>query len=117
MIIATNMAAKIAGTLTDQTQQAVVAIVQKVREKLRSRPDGSGEVATLDAVIATGDPGAAEALAQVLEGLFARDPRFREEIRMLWGSAGSDEHVTNVFSGQAGKVIMMRDVNGDLTIN
>jgi hypothetical protein len=25
--------------------------------------------------------------------------------------------LTNVFSGKVGKVIMMRDVNGDLTIN
>jgi hypothetical protein len=28
-----------------------------------------------------------------------------------------DDGVTNVFYGKADKVIMMRDVNGDLTIN
>lgn len=117
MIIATNVAAKIAGILTDQAQQGVTAIVQKIREKIRSRPGGPGEIAALDAVIATGDVRAAEALAQVLEDLFAMDPQFREEIRMLWDSSSSDDHVTNVFSGQAAKVIMMRDVNGDLTIN
>jgi hypothetical protein len=117
MMIATNVAAKIADTLTGQAQQAVAAIVQKIREKLRSRPGGSGEVATLDTAIAAGDTRAAEALAQALEELFAKDPQFREEIRVLWDSAGSDDRVTNVFSGKASKVIMMRDVNGDLTIN
>jgi len=87
------------------------------RSQLRSRPGGSGEVATLDAAIAADDARAAEALAQTLEELFAKDPQFREKIRVLWDSAGSDDRVTNVFSGEASKVIMMRDVNGDLTIN
>lgn len=117
MIIATNVAAKLADSLTGQAQQAVATIVRKIREKLRSRPGGSGEVATLDAAITAGDAGAAQALAQALDELFAKDPQFREEIRMLWDSARSDDRVTNVFSGKAGKVIMMRDVNGDLTIN
>ena len=117
MTIATNVATKIADTLTDQAQQAVAAIVQKVRERLRSRLGGSGEIATLDAAITTNDAPAAEALARVLEHLFAADLQFREEIRELWDSAGARDSVTNVFHGKADKVIMMRDVNGDLTIN
>jgi hypothetical protein len=117
MIIATNVAAKIAGTFTDQAQQAVVAIVSKIREKLRPGPGVSGDVATLDAAITSSDASATEVLAQALEELFAKDPQFRDEIRTLWDSVGSDDRVTNVFSGKAGKVIMMRDVNGDLTIN
>ena len=97
MTIATNVATKIADTLTDQAQQAVAAIVRKIREKFRSRPGGSGEVATLDAAITTSEGPAAEALARVLEQLFAADPWFREEIRALWDSAGVDDGVTNVF--------------------
>jgi hypothetical protein len=117
MTIATNVATKITDTLTDQAQQAVAAIVRKIRDKFRSRPGGSGEVATLDAAITTSGAPSAEALALAVEQLFAADPRFREEIRALWDSAGMDDGVTNVFYGKADKVIMMRDVNGDLTIN
>jgi hypothetical protein len=117
MTIATNVAAKIADTLTDQAQEAVAAIVRKIREKIRSRPGESGAVATLDAAITTSDAPSAEALARLLEQLFTADPRFREEIRALWDSASVDNGVTNVFYGKADKVIMMRDVNGDLTIN
>jgi hypothetical protein len=118
MIVATNVAAKIADSLTGQAQQAVTAIVRKIREKIHSRPGGSGELAALDAAITAGDAPAAEALARVLEELFAKDPEFHREVRVLWGSVSSvEDRVTNVFSGQAGKVIMMRDVNGDLTIN
>jgi hypothetical protein len=43
--------------------------------------------------------------------------RFKDEIQALWDSALSDEGVTNVFHGKADKVITMRDVNSDLTIN
>jgi hypothetical protein len=35
----------------------------------------------------------------------------------LWDSAGVDDGVTNVFYGRADKVIIMRDVKGDRTIN
>jgi hypothetical protein len=115
--IAANVGTKIADTLTDQAQQAIAAIVRKIREKFRSRPGASGEVATLDAAITTSGAPAADALARALEQLFAADPQFREEIRALWDSAGTDDSVTNVFYGKADKVIMMRDVNGDLTIN
>lgn len=115
--IATNVATKITDTLTSQAQQAVAAIVEKIRERLRSRAGESGEVATLDAAVTASDAPAEESLAQVLERLFIADPRFREEIRALWNSAHPDEGVSNVFHGKADKVIMMRDVNGDLTIN
>jgi hypothetical protein len=117
MTIATNVAGKITDTLTDQAQRAVAAIIRRIREKLRSRPDQSGEVATLDATVAVGGPSAVEALARTLEQLFAADAAFRDEIRELWDSAQSDHSVTNIFHGKADKVIMMRDVNGDLTIS
>jgi hypothetical protein len=115
--IATNVVTKIADTLTDQAQQAVAAIIRRVREKLRSRPGEADEVAMLNVTIATGDASAAEALARTLEQLFSADPQFRDEIQALWDSASSDDSVTNIFHGKADKVIMMRDINGDLTIN
>jgi DNA helicase IV len=115
--IATSVAAKIADNLTEGARQAVVAIVRKIRDKVRSRSSEPAEAATLDAAITSGDEPAAAALARLLEALFAADRRFREEIYALWDSGRPDDSVTNVFQGQADKVIMMRDVHGDLTIN
>jgi hypothetical protein len=118
MTIATNVATRIADTLTDQAQQAIAAIIRRIREKLPSRPGGPGEIALLDATVGTGEASAMNALARTLEQLFVADPRFRDEIQALWDSAHpDDDSVTNIFHGKAGKVIMMRDVNGDLTIN
>jgi hypothetical protein len=115
MTIATNAATKIADTLTDQAQQAIAAIIQRIRAKVRAQPDDSRDLATLDAAITTSDTPAAEELARMLERLFAADPGLREEIQALWAAA--DGGTTNIFSGKADKVIMMRDVKGDLTIN
>jgi len=117
MTVATNVATKIADTLTEQAQQAVAAIVRRIREKFRSPSAASAEVATLDAAVLAGDAATVEALARKLEQLFAADPQFRDEIQALWDSAHADNSVTNIFHGKADKVIMMRDVHGDLTIN
>jgi hypothetical protein len=117
MTIATNVATRLADSLTDQAQRAVASIVGRIRDKLRSRPGEPGAVATLDAAIAASDATSTQALALLLERLFAADPGFGDEIRALWDSAGIDDSVTNVFHGKADKVIMMRDVHGDLTIN
>jgi hypothetical protein len=117
MAIATNVATKITDALTTQAQQATTQIVRRISQKVRSKPDDSRDAATLNAAIATGDAPAAEALARLLEQLFAADPRFREEVQELWDSADVDGAVTNLFYGKADKVIMMRDVKGDLTIN
>jgi hypothetical protein len=117
MTVATTIVTKIADTLTDRAQQAVGAVVRRIREKLRARPGVSDEVAAFDAEIATGDASAVEALAGTIGRLFEADPGFRDEIQGLWNVVRLDESVTNVFHGKADKVIMMRDVNGDLTIN
>jgi hypothetical protein len=117
MTVAASVATKIADTAVDSAQQAITAVTRKIREKLRSRPGGSREVAVLDAAITSGDETRARELARLLEQLFAADPQFREEVRELWDSGRPDNGVTNVFHGKADKVIMMRDVNGDLTIN
>lgn len=115
MTIATNVTAKITDSLTGQAQQAMSAIVRKIREKLRSRAGAADQIAALDA--ATSEAATAEALAQILERLFTMDPRFREEIQGLWDSVHAADCGNNAFYGKANKVIMMRDVIGDLTIN
>lgn len=91
MTIATSVAAKIADTLTDQAQQAITAIIRKLRGKFQSRE--GGEILTLDAAVATGGAPAVEALTSALEQLFAAEPSFREEIRALWDSAGIGQGV------------------------
>lgn len=116
MDIATAVAAKAAETMTEQVQQAVAAVVRRIRDKLREDPD---KVAALDAASA-GDTAAAVPLARILDAEFALDPGFRDEIRALWlpaPPAAQGNAVSNVFSGRADKVIQMRDVHGDLTIS
>lgn len=58
MAIATNVATKIADTLTNQAQHTMATIIRRIREKLPSRPAQLGEVATLDATVAVGDASA-----------------------------------------------------------
>lgn len=119
LAIATAVAGKAAESMTEQARQAIAVIVGKVREKLRGRPD---DVAVLDTAI-NGEPvrdESAEPLALILEREFEADPRFRDEIRALWlqaAPAATDDAVSNVFHGKADKVIQLRDVHGDLTIN
>ena len=110
MEIATAVTGKVAETMTEQAQHAVAAIAQRIREKLRKH-----HPADLPALEAP-----AEVLAPVLEREFAADPAFRDEIRALWlpvAPAVRDDGVSNVFTGKADKVIQLRDVHGDLTIN
>jgi hypothetical protein len=116
MDIATTVATKVAGAMTEQAQQVVAAVVRKIRDKLRKDRD---KVATLDAASA-GDTAASVPLARILDGEFALDPGFRDEIRALWlqvAPAAQGDAVSNVFTGNADKVTQLRDVHGNLTIN
>jgi hypothetical protein len=113
MAIATAVAGKAAESLTGQAAQAIAAIRRKIQERSRS-----GEVPALDA--ARDDPSAMAGLARFLDAEFAADPAFRAEIRALWlqaAPAATDDAVSNVFYGKAGKVIQLRDVHGDLNIS
>jgi hypothetical protein len=78
LAIATSVAGKAAEALTDQARQAIAAIVSKIRDRLRSRPD---DVAILDA--ATADPSMTRPLATILDREFTADPEFHEEIEAL----------------------------------
>lgn len=115
LAIASAVVGKVAEAATEQGRQAFSAIVAKIRGRLRDRP---AAIAVLDAA-ASGER-EPEALAVLLDREFAADPAFGEEIRSLWlrlAPAATDDAVSNVFSGKAGKVIQLRDVYGDLNIS
>lgn len=115
LAIATAVAGKAAESLTGQAQQAIATLMGKVRERLRRHPEGT---VTLDAAAA--DRSAAESLAVALEREFEASPDFRNELMSLWqqiGESSVDAAVSNVFVGTADRVVQLRDVHGDFTIN
>lgn len=117
--IATAMAGKAVEIVGEPAKNAVAAIARKVRDRFRGHPE--------EAVLAAAEenPGSAphiDELALALRRAMAEDPGFRAELHALWGqveAASVAEHggVVYNFRGQAEKVIMLRDVNGGLTIN
>jgi hypothetical protein len=115
LAIATAVAGKSAEVMTDQARQAISVITQKIRAKLGKHPP---DVTVLDtAARGESEP---DALAQVLDREFTADPAFRDEIKTLWlqvGPSAAGDAVSNTFHGKADKVIQLRDVHGDLTIN
>jgi hypothetical protein len=120
MAIATGAAGQVAGTLTEQGQQAVAAIVRRMRERFRGKP---AETAVLDQAIAETAPEgsfAVESLARALEREFAADARFRDEVLALWQQvteAALAPGAVNVFSGTARTVTQIGgDVHGDIEI-
>lgn len=113
LAIASAAAGKAAESVTGQAQQAFAAMVGKIRERLRRRPE---DVTALDA--AARDESGVEPLAVVLEREFEASPDFRDELSGLWQQiSGGESAVSNVFLGKADKVVQARDVHGDLTIN
>ena len=119
LAIATAVASKSAEKMTEQAQQAIADIVQRIREKLATRHQTRAEVAILESAI-DDDGSATEPLARILDREFTADPSFRDEIRALWGQAASvnaNYGVLNVFTGTADKVTQLGNVGGDLTIN
>lgn len=111
LAIATAVAGKAAEGMTEQARQAVSAIVTRLRVKLRRHP---ADLAVVDA-----ESPELEAVAQILDREFAADPGFRDEVRALWvqaSPAATDDAVSNVFHGQADKVIQLRDVHGDINL-
>lgn len=119
--IAAIMAGKAVELASEPTKDAIGAIVRKVRDKLRGRPQSE---ATLTAAVE--QPDSAERLAAVeavLRQAIADDPAFGAELRALWHQAravdasAAQDGVVNVFHGRAEKSIQLRDVHGDLTIS
>jgi hypothetical protein len=132
--VTTAAAGTMAGSLTEQARQAVVAITQKLRDKLRSQPAAlaildpappSTEAGPEDTSITYFSPVSVASLADALSDAFAADPAFRAEILSLWHAAepgasevtAADDAVVNTFRGMAGKVVQLRDIHGDLNIS
>ncbi|MFF5258358.1 hypothetical protein ACFY4C_05390 [Actinomadura viridis] len=119
MAIATAMAGKAVEVAGEPAREAVAAMVRKVREKFRGR---AAEEAVLEGVVA--DPDSPERLSELHEAIrraIAEDAAFGTTLESLWNqvrsdSTATDDGVVNNFSGQAGKVVQMRDVHGDLRI-
>ncbi|MEU8033798.1 hypothetical protein AB0C13_35170, partial [Streptomyces sp. NPDC049099] len=80
-------------------------VTPRVVARVRARFSGRSEALASEA-----------STAEALDGEFARDPGFREEIRVLWGRASGDS-VVNSFSGQAKTVVQARDIHGGFTVN
>lgn len=111
LAIATAVAGKAAEGMTDQARRAVATIIAKLRAKLRKYP---ADLAVVDAE--SPEP---ETVAQILDREFGADPGFCDEVKALWvqvAPAATDDAVSNVFYGQADKVIQLRDVHGDINM-
>jgi hypothetical protein len=112
--IAAALAGKAVELVGEPAKQAVAAIVRKVRDKFRGRPD---DEAALTAVAVEPDsPERLAAFDAALRQAIADDPAFGAELRALWRQAQGGA-VTNIVSGRADKSVQLRDVHGDLTIN
>ena len=113
--IASAVAGKAAESFSGQTGRALAAVVQRIRDKFRGHPTA---LAALDR--AEAEHGDVSELAALIDQASSEDPEFGRQIRALWnqsGLAATDEGVVNFFHGHAEKVVQLRDLNGDLTIN
>lgn len=117
--VATAIAAKAAEGLSEAGRAAFSRLVQRVRSRLDTEPDGAQ---TLDS--AERDPGDArlvERLAATLSAAAERDPAFGAEVARLWsearaGAVATHDGVVNQQSGTVGgNVIQARDVSGGIT--
>ncbi|MFI0482341.1 hypothetical protein [Actinomadura sp. 9N215] len=105
--IATAMAGKAVEVAGEPVRAAVAEISRRVRERFRGRPSDEAALFRADE-----EP---EVLQGAVRHLLDEDPAFRTEMETLWNNAqtlasASGEGVVNVFNGQAGKVVQLRDV-------
>jgi type II secretory pathway pseudopilin PulG len=119
--MATAVASQAAQTLTDRATSALTAIARRIKAQFRDRP---ADLAVLDEAQAHPEsPERINLLAEALRAAAVADPGFGREITGLWGQAQAEvaiaagDGVVNSFHGNAGKVVQLRDVHGDLTIN
>jgi hypothetical protein len=115
--IATAVAGSAAQALTEQAARLLAQITDQIRRKLGGNPRALAVLSDQDG--ADGSPGRVSALAVLLQQAFHDDPAFAGELAALWRDYLSATVSTsvNAFHGTAGKVVQLRDVYGDLTIN
>ncbi|TDD83597.1 hypothetical protein E1293_14350 [Actinomadura darangshiensis] len=116
--IATAMAGKAVEVAGEPVRAAVAELSRRVRERFRGR---ASDEEALERAIADPAPDRIATLSSVVEHLMAEDPGFGAEARNLWNqaqtnAAASDDGVVNILNGQAGRVVQLRDVHGDLNI-
>jgi hypothetical protein len=122
MEIATAVASQTAQTLSAQATGVLAEIVKRITSKFRDHP---ADLAVLNSAQGTqASPDVIPQLADALRRAAREDPDFAREIMALWTTQTStemntatSEGVVNNFHGDAARIIQMRDVHGDLTIN
>jgi len=121
MAIATAVASQTAQSLTSQAGHTIAEIARRIQHKFRGSP---ADLAILTAAQGkSASPEQATELARALDRAITEDPAFGHDMRKLWDQSGNiliaatGDAVANVFTGKAAKVIQLRDVHGDLTIN
>lgn len=120
MAIATAVAGGVAQSLSDQARETVAALVRHIKEKFHASPAAQAALAA-----AVADPGSAAGVSQLASALdeaAAADHEFGRRIRELWGEirlavSARDDATVNAFTGQAEKVVQLRDVQGDISIS
>ena len=111
LAIAAAIAGKATEGMTEQARQAVSAVVARLRAKLRRHP--------ADLAVVAAESPEPETVARILDREFTADPGFRDEIRTLWATVSptaTGDAVVNSVSGQAGKVVQLRDAHGDISL-
>jgi hypothetical protein len=119
--IATAVTSAATQSPTGQANHAITEITHRIQDRFRDRPADLAILTAAQGESASADQ-AAE-LAHALDRVVAEDPAFGEEIRTIWDRSGiaaitaTGETVVNIVSGKADKVVQLRDLHGDLTIN
>ncbi|MEV4670624.1 MULTISPECIES: hypothetical protein [Actinomadura] len=116
--IATAMAGKAVEVAGEPVRAAVAELSRRVRERFRGRPS---DEAVLARAADDPTPERVAALTSAVAALMAGDAGFEAEARNLWNqaqtnAAATGDGVVNVLNGQAGRVVQLRDVHGDLNI-
>jgi hypothetical protein len=117
--VATIIVRKTVEALADPAKDAVAKLLTKVRNRFRG--DKEAETALAVAEAQPDSPANVEELARVLERISAADPVFSRDLQTLlnlWrdesSSTAQDGGVINNFTGTAEKVVLLRDVHGDI---
>jgi hypothetical protein len=117
--IVAAVAGKAVEVVGEPAREAVTAIVGKVRERFRGRP----EERVLAAAEAEPDSSARlDDLTAALRAAMADDPAFGASLRGMWDQARTHATadrggVVNVFHGQAKNHLSVGEIHGDVTFN
>jgi len=119
--IATAVASQTAQSLTSQAGHAIAEVTRRIQHKFRDKP---ADLAILTAAQGeSASPDQTAELARALDRAIAEDPAFGRDISTPWEQSGNlaitanGDGMVNVVYGKDDKVVQLRDLHGDLTIN